>query len=593
MTPITELFAPAEADLINDGTAEGQIFVTNTRLFRVGATAILTSDTQPDVFVLIIEIQDDTAMIVQIASPTLGTSFAGSDVSMYLVADSAHLNMFEQLGEEVASVELSRQTNVLKSNIFPTNPTAFKFLPVRLTDGTDFYVAGGSEGGGGGPAETQVRNSANLAWVNIGTGAESLTVLHMPVRFQGTGADVVEPLDSDPIGTEFAIPVRNINNGIQIVDNSGVTQPISAVSLPLPTGAATEATLQTRLTDNTFTNRINTLGQKAMDFSTPVVIASNQSAVSVTGTITGTVAVSNLPATQPVSVVSLPLPTGAATEATLLNTLTTSAFQARINTLGQKAMTASTPVVLSSDQSAIPVTDNGGTLTVDGTITANIGTSGSLALDATLTGGTQKTKLVDSGGVNVAVVSAAGALKTDSSATTQPVSGTFFQATQPVSATSLPLPTGAATEATLAKLTIPLGTALDANTQTMVGGSVTTNPPTYTNGQISPLSLTATGNVRVINHEVGTATNGTETVVTNVATQILAANANRKYAMIQNSGGDSNIRIGFSGISATTGIIELKKEQFFIFTGPFVPTVAIFAIRIGGGSAAALASEIT
>ena len=38
----------------------------------------------------------------------------------------------------------------------------------------------------------------------------------------------------------------------------------------------------------------------------------------------------------------------------------------------------------------LPVSDGGGTLTVDGTVTANIGTGGNLALDATLTGGTQK-----------------------------------------------------------------------------------------------------------------------------------------------------------------------------------------------------------
>ena len=37
------------------------------------------------------------------------------------------------------------------------------------------------------------------------------------------------------------------------------------------------------------------------------------------------------------------------------------------------------------------------------------------------------------------------ALKVDGSAVTQPVSGTFFQATQPISASSLPLPSGAAT----------------------------------------------------------------------------------------------------------------------------------------------------
>lgn len=81
--------------------------------------------------------------------------------------------------------------------------------------------------------------------------------------------------------------------------------------------------------------------------------------------ITNPVAVTGAfyPATQPISALSLPLPLGASTEASLLNILTdlaalltTAAFQARINTLGQKAMAASTPVVIASDQSAIPVT---------------------------------------------------------------------------------------------------------------------------------------------------------------------------------------------------------------------------------------------
>ncbi len=53
------------------------------------------------------------------------------------------------------------------------------------------------------------------------------------------------------------------------------------------------------------------------------------------------------------------LPTGAATETTLLDVLTTAAFQARINTLGQKTSDNSTPVVLASDQSSISVTQSG------------------------------------------------------------------------------------------------------------------------------------------------------------------------------------------------------------------------------------------
>lgn len=52
--------------------------------------------------------------------------------------------------------------------------------------------------------------------------------------------------------------------------------------------------------------------------------------------------------------------------------LSTSAFTARVNVLGQNTMSGSTPVVLASDQSAIPVTDNGGSLTIDGTVNANL-----------------------------------------------------------------------------------------------------------------------------------------------------------------------------------------------------------------------------
>jgi hypothetical protein len=74
--------------------------------------------------------------------------------------------------------------------------------------------------------------------------------------------------------------------------------------------------------------------------------------------------------TQPISASSLPLPTGAATETTLTGVLTTSAFQARVNTLGQKTMANSTPVVVASDQTAIPSSQSGAW-----TVTANAGTN--------------------------------------------------------------------------------------------------------------------------------------------------------------------------------------------------------------------------
>jgi hypothetical protein len=94
---------------------------------------------------------------------------------------------------------------------------------------------------------------------------------------------------------------------------------------------------------------------------------------------------------------------------------------------------------------------------VSGAVTANAGTNlntSSLALDATLTGGTQQTKITD--GTNVGSVKAAStaAVATDkalvvavSPNNSVGVTGTFWQATQPVSAASLPLPSGAATSA--------------------------------------------------------------------------------------------------------------------------------------------------
>lgn len=98
---------------------------------------------------------------------------------------------------------------------------------------------------------------------------------------------------------------NNINNGQQTMANSVPVAiasdqsavPVSAASLPLPAGAATAA-LQT--TGNTSLASIDgktpAVGQALMAASSPVVIASNQSAVAISAS-------------------SLPLPTGAATAA--------------------------------------------------------------------------------------------------------------------------------------------------------------------------------------------------------------------------------------------------------------------------------------
>lgn len=111
--------------------------------------------------------------------------------------------------------------------------------------------------------------------------------------------------------------------GAATVDGSAVTQPVSAVSLPLPTGAATEATLATLATEATLSS---------IDGNIDVALSTR------------------------------------ASEATVATLLTEAEFEARINTLGQKAMAASTPVVIASDQSAIPVTFGGSALATVSTV---------------------------------------------------------------------------------------------------------------------------------------------------------------------------------------------------------------------------------
>lgn len=108
--------------------------------------------------------------------------------------------------------------------------------------------------------------------------------------------------------------------GTVVVDGSGVTQPISAASLPLPTGAAKDSTLTDgtqRVGGSVSVNVGNFPADQLVHFTTPIAV-------------TGPLTDAQLRATAvPISAAALPLPAGAATEATLA-TLATAAGQAAI-----------------------------------------------------------------------------------------------------------------------------------------------------------------------------------------------------------------------------------------------------------------------
>lgn len=92
--------------------------------------------------------------------------------------------------------------------------------------------------------------------------------------------------------------------------------------------------------------------------------------------------------------------------------------------------------------------------------------------------------------------------------------------TQPISASSLPLPTGAATEASLAKLTLAQGSTTSGQSGSLHLGAVTTAAPTYTTAQSSPLSLTTAGALRVDASGSTQPVSGTVTVVQPTGTNL-------------------------------------------------------------------------
>jgi hypothetical protein len=108
----------------------------------------------------------------------------------------------------------------------------------------------------------------------------------------------------------------------------------------------------------------------------------------------------------------------------------------------------------------------------------------------------------------------------------------------------------------LAKLTIAQSTALGSNTQALVGGSVTTAAPTYTTGNINPLSLTTAGALRVDGSATTQPVSGT--VTANAGTgnftvvQATASNLRAQTASESATGSATPATAGLAGGAVTT-----------------------------------------
>lgn len=230
-----------------------------------------------------------------------------------------------------------------------------------------------------------------------------------------------------------------------------------------------------------------------------------------------TIASNQTNGTQVTSINSSALPTGAATETTL------AAINTKTPALGQALAASSTPVVLTAAQittltplSTVTVTQTTGTnlhtvvdnfpatqpisgavkiLDSAGTNQLSVGTSGNILVSgASAVGAPPTLNPVSVSGVdgagnkqNLTIITGTNALKVDGSAVTQPVS-----------AASLPLPSGASTSALQSSTqgTVAPGTA--ATSSTLVGGQFNTSLPTLSNTQQSAVQLDSNGRQIVV-----------------------------------------------------------------------------------------------
>lgn len=378
------------------------------------------------------------------------------------------------------------QTNF--STPFPPDGTAIGGLnnglivPFNINNAGELLVTGT---GGGGSATTTLAGgttSVNLYQVGgstFGLGqavmASSLPVAiasnQTPIPVTGSfsistadvnlisvsGSTIV--LGQAVMGTSLPVAIASNQSAIPVTNAGGtatVTLAGGTASVTLSGGTSTVNLAQINGTT------IN-IGQAVMTASFPVVLASNQSAIPVTnagGTATVTLAGGT-------ALVTL---AGGTSDVNLTKINGTT-----IN-IGQGVMTASFPVVLASNQSAIPVTNAGGTATV--TLaggTAIVTLAGGTAL-VTLAGGTSDVNLTKINGtaINIgqAVMATSIPVAIASNQSNLPmnivaINGTTINIGQAVMATSLPVAIASNQSA------IPVTNAGGTATVTLAGGTAT------------------------------------------------------------------------------------------------------------------------
>jgi len=349
--------------------------------------------------------------------------------------NSAWINKSEHIGPEDTGDNIAAKKVALY-----VDDGNFNGNWVRMTQ------PGGSGGGG-----TQYTDGSTTVTHPIGTipvfddsgtivAVSTANPLPVDATFSGTvtSAPTFKDDPTDALETPKFGKTNSTTHKQQVEADTGLvqpttpsdTQPISAASLPLPTGAATSAK---QLPDNH-----NVVVTSAPTTAVTGPLTDTQlraSAVPVSGTVTanagtnlntsalaletgGNLAaikadVDKIPSQgQALAAGSMPVVLPAAQITSLTPPSNTGyALDTSVNSLLKPASTLTKVSTVDTITNVVHVDDNSGSITVDGAVTVNAGTNlntSALALDATLTNKTQFTKITN--GTNTATVAASGEL---------------------------------------------------------------------------------------------------------------------------------------------------------------------------------------
>jgi len=286
-------------------------------------------------------------------------TLAGATSAQFAAGDTIDILRFvtEKLAQDGSSLATivsppiqfmldSVATTVNEDTVTPANNAP---LPVKLTGVTgDVNITAGdlnvqTSHAGASHDSMRIGDGTNLMAVNAALEAtvrdgDAITEL------QSILAKIIAAPSTETKQDDVITALGDLLTELQLKADLTETQPVSIATSPLPTGAATEVTLAALLaaaaTETTLSN-MNTAVAKE------TTLAATNTALG--NLLTELQLKADLTETQPVSAATLPLPTGAATEATLL------AQSAKLPAvIGKQASAGSLSVTISNDEGSLP-----------------------------------------------------------------------------------------------------------------------------------------------------------------------------------------------------------------------------------------------